>query len=108
MSSKDSQKAINAEKLFAPRLSDPTPWWSDRGNDGTWLICSDDVLVASTNDDFLSHPSHEANAAFIVRACNSHDDLVAALMEAADVLAELGHDSDALKARQAIKRVSWS
>ena len=55
------------------------PWYTEEHNNKS------DVLVS--NDDFqiavcLAHPIHgeaQANAEFIVRACNAHDDLVKAL-----------------------------
>lgn len=51
----------------------PTPWVYSTATDGTCSIwCDHDVKV-------IGRAATETNAAFIVRAVNSHDELVAAL-----------------------------
>lgn len=59
----------------------PTPWrWAVREHDGIVSILSNDtdmLSVASMND--YDHMPAEANAEFIVRAVNSHADMLAAL-----------------------------
>jgi len=56
----------------------PTPWrrapsWLERG----WVIKSGDIIIAVLNR--RDKPEwNEANATFIVRACNSHAKLLAA------------------------------
>lgn len=77
----------------------PTPWYvskldkvsinADCGSDG--LI---PVMIPPLADDFIGHPSRfenqfEANAAFIVKACNAHDELVKALSEAQQYLHDM-------------------
>lgn len=60
----------------------PTPWILD----GDWILKDDDTPVAA------AHVNAEANAAYIVRACNAHERLVEALKEARDLLALNGID----------------
>jgi hypothetical protein len=70
----------------------PTPWrteYSEHMNDyenEDWVIYSGDTCICSTN--YYSTPGieREEDAKFIIRACNSHDDLVAALEKAKEVL----------------------
>lgn len=63
----------------------PTPWNWDDYNGRTQKITgvdkfSDRVLIAKCESHLLvGPPTVKANAAFIVKACNAHDDLVAAL-----------------------------
>lgn len=80
----------------------PTPWrgkidgkWGDSGE---WIVEHPDcgsaaiaitahnnrkvvAIVVQAEDEYESLELLEANAAFIVRACNAHDELVAALEE---------------------------
>lgn len=51
-----------------------TPWQQDED----WIVSGDGNPVAA------AHMNAEANAAFIVRACNAHDDLVRALRHAVE------------------------
>jgi hypothetical protein len=71
----------------------PTPWQVDSGDElaiqsveGGAQIATvlgpDDFLCRDDDDDEVFEEECEANAAFIVRACNAHDDLVAALKSA--------------------------
>ena len=57
----------------------PTPWCL--GNHGGIFTHDLRFMVADTSglDVVVSNMEELANAAFIVRACNAHDDLVAAL-----------------------------
>jgi len=48
----------------------PTPWHIEKIN-GFQIACADE-----TNPDYVAEVYNEANAAFIVKACNMHDDLV--------------------------------
>ncbi len=53
----------------------PTPWevsYYDYDNNGP-IYCIENVTRSTTPEE------HKANAEFIVRACNAHDDLVEAL-----------------------------
>jgi hypothetical protein len=60
----------------------PTPWYTEldrsiRADDGDGHV----ALLAGSD---FNVATEEANAAFIVRACNAHDALVAALRELID------------------------
>lgn len=67
----------------------PTPWAFEPDHskrDGSQFIFSDadrDTWVATAENRETNGAEASANAAFIVRACNSHDALVAALREIA-------------------------
>lgn len=58
----------------------PTPWIMQKGYMGGFVVTTADQ---GRNEDFITGTSgdeayvSEANAAFIVRACNAHDELVA-------------------------------
>lgn len=58
----------------------PTPWVIEAGTDGIIRGSADDRWIAKTS---VSDPSgwdtDAANAAFIVRACNNHEEILAAL-----------------------------
>ena len=59
----------------------PTPWYFDelRGNDGMGYVCGPaDEVITHHGDHSLSQGINQANAAFIVRACNAHEELVEA------------------------------
>jgi len=71
----------------------PTPWEvndDDSGIIGTWgpdeddwgLICATDYAISSS----VPEEQRPANAAFIVKACNAHDELVEALKTAIQVM----------------------
>jgi hypothetical protein len=59
----------------------PTPWRAVIYGNSEWEVWGGDLLVAdvTTPEDPLQPEVAEANAAFIVRAVNSHEALVAAL-----------------------------
>lgn len=62
----------------------PTPWVRDPRSGRTTMVYSDDATGSAIADcaPSMVHRSQaecEANAAFIVRACNAHDELVEAL-----------------------------
>ena len=59
-------------------LSIGTPWAIDAANGDQ--VCQTDQLVG----DGLGSPQRLANAEFIVRACNAHDELLAACKVAED------------------------
>lgn len=63
----------------------PTPWRVEKNDQGANFIRGDNgdgVALANCI------PASSTNAAFIVRACNAHDDLLASLKEISD---ELGY-----------------
>lgn len=64
---------------MAEREHTPTPWKAS-GN----AVFRDGHCLAMTGTDIWMPEVEEANAAFIVRACNAHDDLVAALEAVAE------------------------
>src|SRR5258706_13213672 len=57
---------------------DGTPWNYDNTQESPWIISDSEAVL--TGEIKCSH----ANAEFIVRACNAHDDLLAACKEAYD------------------------
>lgn len=79
----------------------PTPWKIDTALDGKPIIFADadgghvvcQMAYERGENDYGAFTNHEINAEFIVRACNSHDDLVAAL-EQINVLACYGSETD--------------
>lgn len=75
-----------------PAQHSPLPWRVDTPNDPdgdrVYGIANRDWIVADIyqcDDTPLAEDVAEANAEFIVRACNSHADLLAALKIAVDV-----------------------
>jgi hypothetical protein len=73
------EQAMITLSPFAPKHHTPGPWAVDPEKP-TEIVASDGAAIAST--DFFGDGAAtavEANAAFIVRACNAHGDLVAAL-----------------------------
>jgi hypothetical protein len=72
----------------------PTPWYAESHNR------NNDVLVSNNEYQIalcLTHPIHfkaQANAEFIVTACNAHGDLVAKLDQVASWLERLAADSE--------------
>lgn len=56
----------------------PTPWRLDNP-ESTLVIGSNERIIADCDHPQLPDTEIEANAAFIVRAVNCHDDLVSAL-----------------------------
>lgn len=82
----------------------PTPWhvWS-QGLE-TKVRSGVDLNIASTHGI-----SSKDNAAFIVRACNAHDELVAALRVCADRLEEMANGKELFaveNARAALAKVA--
>lgn len=85
----------------------PGPWRLDPKRSLRVVAGDDHTVCATGNSDHL-RDQWEANAAFIVRAANSHDELVAALADAQKRLrgaGMLGGDDDPVcaalaKARQ--------
>jgi hypothetical protein len=74
----------------------PTPWKSD----GSYVIGGDNLSVCKatiykgTNEakDIENETKAKANAAFIVRAVNAHEELLIALKELVDYASELEYD----------------
>lgn len=71
----------------------PVPWMIDRVN-GKMYISSEaadwEVCTIGQDDNTI----HQANAAFILRACNNHDALLAALEELIDAVPKQDNDRD--------------
>lgn len=69
----------------------PTPWHTD---DDDTVRAPNGFIVARINEfaESFCDKMHENNAALIVRAVNSHDDLVAALRKADAELERRGYD----------------
>ncbi len=55
------------------------PWHTNLRSHPSDQVFSGDDIVADCKWTMHTHDIREANAAFIVQACNAHDDLVAAL-----------------------------
>jgi hypothetical protein len=68
----------------------PTPWTYDSVTRQIWDEHRRTIVDMDYGDQLPG--MDEANAAFIVRACNSHDQLVGALREANDLLKQNGID----------------
>src|ERR1700735_2276674 len=66
----------------------PTPWILDGEHLRTIVRGAESTIIAVRHR--LPAVTHAANAAFIVRAVNAHDDLVAALKETKASLSEYG------------------
>ena len=89
------------------------PWMYFRNFRGNLCICKNPVNISTnsrtnlspsaTNNDYewvaelwaqsSTSPTAEANAAFIVRACNSHDELLEALEEAKSAIESLSDEA---------------
>lgn len=65
-----------------------TPWQANEST-ASWLIETDEVFIASVGSSGLTDEENAANAAFIVRACNSHATLVKALEDMRRLAASL-------------------
>lgn len=79
----------------------PTPWFAKRSGWSTVYIearIRPGILqeVAACGPTEAGMEQQDANAAFIVRACNAHDQLVAALKAVTDVLDAFGNLPDGL------------
>jgi hypothetical protein len=78
----------------------PTPWSSYSTSDGTnrrHQIVSIGKTIAHIYCTKGNEDEDVANAAFIVKACNAHDELVAALEHARDKMWEYGFSEDDLQ-----------
>lgn len=69
----------------------PTPWAVGSMEDGLWITGPDakeNVIcdLVGRNSRYKFTAEDDANAAFIVTACNAHDALVAALTEAIQLI----------------------
>ena len=84
---------MNAQSGKAATTHTPTPWFAT----DLRQVRSHVGFVALTSGSDFNVAIEEANAAFIVRACNSHDALVAALRDIADAV--YGTDTARLRAR---------
>lgn len=73
-------------------MSAPTPWRVHRFSSGTIRIMAGDPAVAVCELMLLDDPDPfaEANAEFIVRACNAHDEMLEALRTTAGNIRSLG------------------
>ena len=95
----NTSKQVQARQ-GAEQTHTPTPWTLNAERekiedaDGEFVT----RLSLSRYHDDRADPIAEANAAFIVRACNSHDELVAALRA---LLRDGEHDDDAINAAHA-------
>lgn len=64
----------------------PTPWEHDKQSD--CILDGEGRVIVSSYESEHNLENDTANAAFIVKACNSHDDLVAALNSIAHTFME--------------------
>ena len=75
----------------------PGPWvWHEQGeaNEYCLLASGQKWVIAFRQNGELMPERQRANAAFIVRACNSHDDLLAALVGAEAFMSGIPDTSD--------------
>ena len=84
----------------------PTPWRVDR-RAATRVIAGDDETMASTAASSTSRDSWEANATFIVRAVNAHDDLVKALQAHDDYMSGQFRDDPTSLALHPLAAENW-
>ena len=80
----------------------PTPWIFKEGYHNNSMIYSENAELISVFQD-----DNKANAQFIVKACNAHEELVKALKKALDIIENeypecQQHEFDCL--RQALKK----
>jgi len=83
----------------------PTPW--DSGHDGEIDFIYTDVgsnkticeMLYMEEWDEVGIGESQANAEFIVQACNAHDQLI----EALEKIAEMGYDVDLFPVKEAVK-----
>ncbi len=68
-----------------PWHTEPEEWTDGRGI----LICSQAGPVALIDPEGEASEEDKVNAAFIVQACNSHQDLIDALKDCSDLLQQL-------------------
>lgn len=66
----------------------PTPWEVSRTHSADWIVAAGE-LIAICEETNEQKTSAIANAAFIVRAVNSHEDLLGALKLANEKLIQL-------------------
>ncbi len=75
-----------------------TPWRSYSGNGWheihivTAPVGARHHIVATLPSTYVTHSQWQANAEFIVRACNTHQQLVDALKMAKGIFADAGYD----------------
>lgn len=63
----------------------PTPWRSSFPS----YVIGGGIKICQLKGIYVNNPNREADAEFIVRACNSHDELVAMLKTSYDAIASL-------------------
>ena len=86
----------------------PTPWFVHDGNRNLVVTATNCIVADALGTDFDSE-TERANAAFIVRAANSHDQLVALLEEVVEAyeahdrsaFCQAGADNDLVKRARA-------
>lgn len=78
----------------------PTPWQSD--NDV--IFCNGHFAIAKTIKLGIPEKESKANAAFIVRACNSHEELLEACKSALILIAPTDQKALKRKLEQAIAK----
>lgn len=89
--------------LNAATQRTPGPWVVKQLDANHWCIFDANGMIVATN------MRSEANAAFIVKACNAHDELVAALRDADSVLAREGYVAESgirVRIRAALAKVT--
>lgn len=64
----------------------PTPWRHVLLDVDTSEVVGSDNSTVCSNEEYYPHSVSEEDMKFIVRACNAHDDLLAALERARDNL----------------------
>lgn len=81
----------------------PGPWRVDRNRTIRTVADGSSNLVAEVHNCPYDTPTSDANARFIVRACNSHDELVEALAE----LVRLKDDDSGWGSTLTVREKAW-
>lgn len=74
----------------------PTPWKTNTAV-ATYIQAADGCHIAKTDDGYETD-LREANAAFIVRACNSHDALVNQSTRLLKAIVDMNFSDEAIEA----------
>jgi hypothetical protein len=87
---------MTASPIAEGREHTPTPWEHEPGIDGCHIYSGDGSYqpIATTDGTDFPEDVQDANAAFIVRACNEYSALTAANAKLSDVVRNVADISD--------------
>ena len=83
-------------------IATPTPWFVYSQNSNMIVNAAATKVIADASSEEGDYAEAKANAAFIVRACNAHDQLVAALRAVLLEIGDYGRPSVRADARKAL------